>query len=815
MKIRAFFLFALMCLLSGAMAQNKVSGTIVDEKTNKGIPFVNVGLFRQTDSVFVSGAAADDKGVFVLQGLPNGNYNLKVSAIGYQVFEQFLEVKGNLDLGKLKLKEGAVNLNEVVITETRPLFSVEGEKTMYNTTEDPSIQTGTASDALQNAPGVEVDVEGNITLRGAESVEIWINDKPSHLSAENLKTYIQSMPANTIDRIEVITNPSARYGSQADGIINIVTNAKVKRNEFVSFGVNASTRPFVSPWVSYVWSNEKLSLNLYASGTFNHHNSESLSTDTILTKIDGEMVPSSYRKEWSKNKAKQFGAGLFADLSYEVDSANELSFWLGAMPNWGNSMANDTIFREELLSQAGVYNYFTGSNDRSNGIFAHGGVYYRHKFNQDGHQISASINGNFNSDKSTSFDNRRYVSPYEYNWDRRTGNSGSNPSVSADVNYVLPFSEKQELALGVQSSYSNSSNVNVVDTLVGENYVNDIWRSSGSSRFTNRNEVYATYQQKIGDFTIKPGLRLQNYNTGIRYDMDICRPMSDTCNFNASYFNILPSLHLSYRTKSMHNFKLSYTRRVNNPQANQLTRFATYNDESFSTGNPELSSVYTNSIEFGWTKYWKSFGSVGLSGYYKGKSSEINTVRVSAYDDLFGREVIFSQPVNIGRSYNAGAEANLMIRPSGFFNVRIYANVYNSYLETVFDGETVKNSMWSYSFRCNLWAKLWNKLEIHAQAYYRSPVQSLYSVRESRYGVNCGLKADFFERKMSVYVNAQDLLNSARNGSTNTSPYLISSSTNKYNMRSISVGVTFRFGKMELEKQARQGGSADEAGGEE
>ena len=167
-----FFLALLMSVFTMGFAQNKVSGTIVDEKSGKGIPFVNVGLFRQTDSVFVSGAASDDKGVFALQSVPKGNYNLKVSAIGYQTFEQVLEVTGNVNLGKLKMSEGATRLSEVVISEKRPLFAVEGEKSMYNVAEDPSIQTGTASDALQNAPGVEVDVEGNVTLRGTSSVEV-------------------------------------------------------------------------------------------------------------------------------------------------------------------------------------------------------------------------------------------------------------------------------------------------------------------------------------------------------------------------------------------------------------------------------------------------------------------------------------------------------------------------------------------------------------------------------------------------------------------------------------------------------------------
>ena len=214
-------------LIVPALAQNKISGTIVEEANGKAIPFVNVGLFRQADSVFVSGAASDDKGKFELLA-PNGDYRLQVSAIGFQTFEQDLAVNGNQDLGQLKLKEGSTKLNEVTVIEKRPLFAVEGEKTLYNVAEDPSIQTGTLSDALQNAPGVEVDVEGNITLRGTSSVEVWINDKPSHMTAENLKTYIQTLPANSLDRVEVITNPSARYGSKADGLINIVTNASAR-----------------------------------------------------------------------------------------------------------------------------------------------------------------------------------------------------------------------------------------------------------------------------------------------------------------------------------------------------------------------------------------------------------------------------------------------------------------------------------------------------------------------------------------------------------------------------------------------------------
>ena len=205
---KAFFVSLLILACSfTAFSQNTVSGTLQDENTSKPVQYANVSLLRQSDSVMVSYASANDKGVFQLQMVPNGKYRLVVYFVGYENYEQLVEVNKDLDLGVIKIKPGTMTIGEVVVKGERPLFAVDGEKTYYNTAEDPSVQTGTASDVLQNAPGVSVDVEGNVTLRGTSSVEIWINDKPSHLTSENLKTYLQQMPANSIDHVEVITNP--------------------------------------------------------------------------------------------------------------------------------------------------------------------------------------------------------------------------------------------------------------------------------------------------------------------------------------------------------------------------------------------------------------------------------------------------------------------------------------------------------------------------------------------------------------------------------------------------------------------------------
>ena len=773
-------------VLSGT-AQSKISGTIVEEANGKTIPFVNVGLFRQADSVFVSGAASDDKGRFELLA-PNGDYRLQVSAIGFQTFEQDLTVKGNQDLGKLKLSEGATKLNE-------------GEKTMYNVAEDNSIQTGTLSDALQNAPGVEVDVEGNITLRGTSSVEVWINDKPSHMTAENLKTYIQTLPANSLDRVEVITNPSARYGSKADGIINIVTNAKIQKNEFFSFGVNASTQPYIGPWASYVWSNDKLTVNAYINGGFSNWKGYN-NVEQFLFTESGQ--PANHEIDSSNYINKGYNAGGYFSVDYEIDTANSINLWFSTWPHWGNNVNNSFMFREEFLPDSLVAAFSESSSAPSSNFFANGGLYYMHKFNNKGHNLSVSVNGMGWGGSNSGEIKRVFTSPYEYTRVMQQSGKYGSMGAEAEIVYNLPYSENGEVSVGYTVGYNPETNSLVTDTMASGEWVNDAYRSY-DAKFTNlNNEAFITVQHKFGGLTVKPGIRFVSELVSGEYPYSF---PGDTTNYNfrKPFFSVRPSLHLSYRTKSMHNFKLSYTRRIAAPDAEQLSRFPMYHEDSYSTGNPDLERVYTNAFEAGWTKYWNSFGSIGLSAYYRGKSNEVNTIQLSQYHWLYDRVVQYSYPVNVGKSYTTGLEYNMMYRPSGFFNLRFYANLYDSYIYTEYNGQPYEFDKWSYSFRLNMWAKLWNKLEVTASGYYSSPTQSLFSERKGWYGINAGLRADFFDRKMSVYVNANDIFNWNSWGQSNSSPYVQSTSNYKYNSRSVSVGLTFRFGKMELEQRARQG----------
>ena len=811
--ILAFILLNINVLL----AQHAISGTLVDAATNEGLAFANVGLIRAADTVYISGTASDEKGFFMFEHIRDGQYILQVTAIGYENYKNVLDVIDDIDLGIIKMNEGAVRLDEVVITEKKPLFANEGEKTLYNVSEDPSIQTGTASDALQNAPGVEVDVEGNITLRGVSSVEIWINDKPSHLNEENLKTYIQQLPANAIKTIEVITNPSARYASKSDGgIINIVTNAKVQKNQFVSFGVRGSSRPDVSPWLSYVYANEKLSFNIYLNGNYsrNKGNFNGYSYSFKNNDLDPNILDTTTTTRYEgRNNSNNYGGGFFMNFQYNIDTMNNVSVWMGGWPNWGNGDSWQDYFRDEYrLSGIEHIHYCTEGDSKSSFAGGNGGIEYQHLFNNKGHNITFSVNGGYWSGSDNSTNKRTYFYPTGDSILRLTGyrnnNYYSDFSYDANIDYNIPYIENGEIGLGIAYSHSPDTYHIVYDTLVDAlDYTQDNLRTLDRVSWNDGFDAYITIQHKFGNFVVKPGIRMEYEDVHCNMDGYMVDHQSK------SYLNWRPSIHFSYRTKSMHNFKLSYARRSSNPNARYLTNFIEYEQESLDLGNMDLKTVYTNSIDAGWTKYFNKFGSVGLSAYYRDTKGNINSVAENVYDDvLFHRWVRATKPYNVDDSYNLGFEANVMYRPTGFFNMRLYANVFDSYYSTIFNGQKVESDMWSYSVRLNVWTKLWNKLEVHASGHYRSATQSLYAENRPSYSINCGMRADFFEKKMSVHLNVNDIFNWNKWDNNTYNPYYISYSSYKFNSRSISAGVTFRFGKMELENRARKGG--EDAGGE-
>ena len=799
----------------------KVVGSLIDSTKNEPLMYANVTILEKEDSSFVKGATTDLNGYFEVKEVPAGEYYLRASYMGYITRFIPVTVTNNTAVGVINMTKGAASLKAVKVTAARPLYAQDGEKLVYNVADDPSIQTGTTEDALQNAPGVEVDVEGNITLRGVSSVEIWINDKPSKLTEENLKTYLQTLPANALDRIETITNPSAKYATTAEAVINIITSAHVKSNKFVSFGINGSNQPFVSPWVSYMWAKERLSFNLFASGRYSFRDNESDSWS--MQRRDGatagtyDTIMSQTDSSTSGNKG--LSGNIFMSLNYEIDSMTDLSIDGGGFYNYGKNYSNRDVAQTYwplALDSSIVYGIADTSTSRN--YFTHIGADYTKKFDLLGHNLRIGVNARLNHNGSEEYYDRLYTVYTDLDENRYMMTDNYNTSIDIDARYNRPYSKDGEMSYGLRISNSwinndyqrfNDHDGTVVDNL-------RTYHFDGS---TADIDADVDWTHRWGGFTLSTGLGVGLNRTFYDYQSSISYGAKD----RDTYYNVdfHPSIHLSYRTEDMHNFKLNYTMRMSHPGEEKVTSFRIYGEDSYRTGNPNgLEPSYTHSFEAGWQKYFNNFGNIGLEGYGKLSSNEISSLTDAEYDNYLDRIVNYSIPYNMGTSWRYGATANVTYRPSGFLNVRLYANLYDYGYRMEYDrtdewGNTlhhkIENDKVSWSVRVNAWTKIFNQYQLHLSFNYSSPTISLLSEQKARYWFNMGVRSDFFNRKLSVFVNIQDLFNWGATkgfGSENTNPYYLSSNTNRMiNSRYISAGITLRFGKMELERRAQEGDS--------
>ena len=805
----------------------QVVGVLRDAKTGEFLPYVNLAVLDSIDNEFVKGGVSNMDGVFEINGVPQGSFVLRVSAIGYENYTMPFKVTNNTNLGTIRLNPGVTSLGEVTVAAERPLYAMEGEKLIYNVSEDPSIQTGTTEDALQNAPGVEVDVEGNITLRGVSSVEIWVNDKPSKLTEENLKTYLQTLPANAIARIETITNPSAKYATSAEAVINIVTSAHIKSNQFISFGVNGSSQPFVSPWVSYMWKKDKWSVNVFASGRYSNrkNQTDSWSLQRRPGDNEGEYITTWADTVSQADNNRTLSGNVFMNVDYEIDSTSDISVDAGGFYNTNrNNMLRDEHQIYYYVDSINSLIDNTSNNNDSRSIFGHVGADYTKKFDNEGHNLRIGLNTRLNNNASEQWYNRMYEVYHDLDEHRYMLSKAYSFGGSLDARYNRPYSKDGEMSYGLRFDHQQSDNTydryndttqTVIDTL----------RSYRVKDIETGIDADVNWTHRWGGFTLSTGLGLETERTS--FDYNSVMPFADADTY--WHVHLRPSIHLTYRTESMHNWKLNYTMRMSGPNYNQVTTFRSYGENGYSVGNPNLKDSYTHSMEAGWQKFFERFGNIGLEAYGRWSTNEVSSLSSSTrydeylhyYDEdgnILERLVNYSVPYNMGTSWRYGTSLNMTYRPSGFFNVRLYANVYNYGYRMEYDRvdemgnithEMNANDKWSWSVRVNAWAKLFNQLQLTASANYNSPTISLMSERKARYSLNMGLRSDFFKRRLSVFLNVQDIFNWGGrygSGSTNTNPYFLSDSTRKMlNSRYISAGFTLRFGKMELEQRAKEG----------
>lgn len=804
MKRLTCLLTLLLATAGSMMAQRTVEGTVRNAADNKAIPYANIALIRTMDSTYIRGTVTDGNGHYTLT-VDTCDAFLRVSSIGFEsVFQQVGADDTKIDI---LMKEGTTTLDEVRIESKKPMYAADGDKKIYNVSEDPIIQNGTLQDALKNTPGVEVDGDGNITLNG-KTVTVYINDRESHYTDDMLKQYIKTLTADQISSIEAIEFPSAKYGGGGP-VINIRTQQKLMKNSYLSLGGYGSTEPEFSPFVSYAYATEKLRLNAYLRYRGSTWKSQSEGSGSMLNEESLTVRDYQYKGSYlsrSHNPSMSFNFG------YDFDSMNTLSAYFGAYPSWHNNVSDGSQIRQDSIGlQMEDYSYSRHSDSKSNNLSAYGGLDFEHKFNNDGHQISFSLSGSSWPYKSSGTNWEHYVAQPQMNYDARSESYSPDGYFDFGVNYSYPYSEKGELSAGFDFSSSFDKSYYLRDTLGADGlYHCDVLRSDTSESPSNDANLYLSWRRKWGNFTLRLGGNASYENSSSRH---LGLPEYDT---TVNYFTITPNVLLMYNTESMHSFSLNYRMSTSHPSAGSLSHYESFSTDSYSSGNPLLEPSYSHTLGVSYSKSFEQGHSLGVNASYQWNVNEEDYLSIPVYHPFFGRYVSFSQPYNIGNSRDGNISAYARYRFSANCNVSLNGRLNdNWYRVQVRPGEWIEDAMTSWRVYLDGRAKLFNLVWVSLEGYYNSRGHgwSVLEISEPRWGMDFSASADFFDRKLSVYLNFYDIFNTANWNSTSINPYSPSTDNYTYNSQYISFGITLRFGKMDLGDSSKEGIQASSGGG--
>lgn len=793
------FLITFFSFLGNSLqSQTTIRGRVISEDNREGLPWVNVTLLKTSDSLFVKGTTTDEKGLFALTVNEQGSYLIRFSFIGYESRYIQVEAAGKeAETGNTELKTAASMLEGVEVAAKKPMYQYENEKKVYNVTEDPAVQNGVATDALQNAPGVYVDMEGNITLRGVTSVSIWINDKPSRITGDGLKSFLQQLPANSLEKIEVITNPSARYSAEGTGgIINIVLKEKIKRNFLISGGISGSTQPSYNPWASFTWAEGKWSLNAYATHNLNTWSSESNSQNTALMNSDTLYRTSSYSR-YTSDQSWSFGS-IYG--SYEADSNNTFEFWAGG----GISEFSGENFSEfskysripfEEYTRTELWN--TSNKDNRNSNY-NAGLSYQHNFKKEGHKLNADVYiSGWGNGKNISQSERIYNTMPWKNRKTLAYELYGGKWNSAEIQYENPLTKNRTLEAGMEFNSSPYANESRRDTF---NYVTGEWMyvplyHDKFDQYKNYLNNYVSYSDTLYRFTYKLGLRSE-------YRFLKLDSWSTQRIINREDWNLFPTVHLSWSSKNYTNITLSYARRVTYPEY-QINPFVSYYDEeNIYSGNPGLIPAFTDSYEAGIARFFKTGSSVNLTLYHRRTMNEINRYKTLVFDSLLNRNTMYSTHVNSGSNIFTGSELTLNYVLGKTYRFMLNFDAYRYDIKADLGSYSIDRSDISYNGKLIMTAN-YGIVRLNITGIYRSASINLTGSQKPVYYINMSASTDLMKRTLSIRAGVQDIFDWQKDAGTSVTPVLISEYSSKRLTRYLTFGITYRFGKTELESKAR------------
>jgi ferric enterobactin receptor len=783
---------------------------------------------KKTKEVLLKGAATKNNGEFNFEELPvAGPLKLKISISGYKTIEQsisFMSAGGppsfDKDLGKIKLSTEATQLATVTVTANKPLVRLDADKKIFNVEKNIVSAGGTALDVMKNVPSVNVDIDGNVTLRNA-APQLYVDGRPTTLTLDQI-------PADAIESVEVITNPSAKYDASGGGagILNIVLkkNRKTGYNGNVRAGVDK--RGAVNGGFDFNVRQNKI--NLSASLMGNQMKGRTSGTTDRLNLLD---TPQTTINQNNTNKTN--GGFLFAKLGVDYFISNKTTISLTGFKVHGefNPYESINITTDSLFNSGKI----SASSDRlSTGrrVFNGQGLAFgmKHLFAKEGEELTADVN--YFSGKNTN--SSYYTSNYYANTSgsvastelQRVLGDGNDKNLVMQTDYTKPFGVKTKLEAGVRAALRSRINNNNTSLFNGTDY---IALPAASSNYKNTDNVYAaylTYSSAVKDFSYKLGLRAESSN----YAGEL---MNTGEKFKNSYpVSLFPSVFLTQKLKNNQQVQLSYSRRINRPNFFQLIPFIDYTDKlNITKGNPGLVPEFTQSLELSYLKTFTGNNTLLGSLYYKHTNNLITRYLDKELNPLTNSEDLINTYINANSSYSAGAELTAQNYLTKWWDISTNINVYNSQIKTDSNSQA---ALWSWFGKFNSNFKLPSDFSMQFTATYQSKTNLPINTNQGMggppfgqsqsssqgyispsWGIDIAVKKTFLKSKaLSATLSFNDIFRTRVSNQYSYSEYFVQHYNRLRDPQMIRLNFAYRFGKIDMSLFKRKNMKSDSGAGD-
>lgn len=782
----------------------KVTGKVLDNTSKQPLEYATIALVNTKNPKAIAGGITNNKGEFDIDVNP-GVYDIKIEFISFKPTEiKAKSITENTNLGEFSLAEDATQLNQVEVRTESTTVQIKLDKKVYNVGQDLLVKGGTVSDVLDNIPSVTVDANGTVALRGNENVRILIDGHPSN--AININEALRLIPADAIEKVEVVTNPSARYDSEGGGgLLNIIL--KKGKNQGVNGTIIASVGDPENYGLSANINHKTDVFNLFTTMGYNYrnnpgngvNNTEYLNDDNTTNKFIDETREN---ERLNKGLNSNFGIELYLNKSTTWTNSVNLRKSSGGNPEtvaydnydaFHNYISTDYRFNDQ---------YSKSENAEFNTNFLK-------NFKRDGHKLT--IDGSFSKNKD---DDSSIIN----NGLETTKNKQRQGRNTVQTDYVLPFGKGSQFEMGYKGDFNKLITDYQVDTLnTATNLYNSDLRYTNTLEYKeNINAFYTQFGTKINKFSVLLGLRFEDSKIEVN--------QLATGDYNTKkYSNLFPSAFLTYEISDKSSISLSYSRRISRPRGRFLNPFSNYSSNiNIFKGNPDLDPSLTNAIDLGYLKRWSKL-TLSTSAYFNHTSDSFQFIRRESGDFAGTTPVILTNPINLATEDRFGFEFTLNYSPFKWWKLNSNFNFFrnetngdysyvNSQNATI--TKNLDNEAYSWFTRLTSKVNLPYKIDWQTNITYNGPQNNAQGKSKGVASANLGFSKDVMKDKATIALNVQDLFNSRKRIFETYLPGVSNSySEMQWRTRQVTLSFTYRFNKKKGEKERTQ--KREDNGGED